>query len=474
MFVVDSSLSVKSDDFESIKTFIREVTGMFDVGATSQVGVFQYAVILPDVTELTTTNEISLGAHNSVYDFNQAVNNIDHKAGKTYTARAMTSAIESFKKSSRFNDAAVTKVMIVLTNARADDSEDLMTVSTASKALGINTFGVGIGGSVRFADLSAMVADRYHQVFMLSRFADLPDIVLEIQRQVKELCNKTQAEAATIRTNLIEQSTTAYHLEQTTTTTEKNVPTVHSETPEVVLTDDLVQEQQQARQNEEESDEVEEPVSEPLTDGGDEQENAEPEQENVEPEQENVEPEVFDEEEQDETDEENEDEIEESSDMEEEENEDEEEDDEEENEDDDDEVVVETNEDSDEEEEFVANACDEQLVCCNNNEEPQYLDVQSGEKCCEYANQPVYQPSLYLCNGTDLLPKDQYLNYLQCGKNSIFDPQLEKCSHSAAKKSRKWQNKIFSTALKIKKMVEEKMKTNDEDEPQRPLQDDEN
>ena len=47
MFVVDSSASVKYDEFESIKRFIREVTGVFDVGASTQVGVFRYAAVLP-------------------------------------------------------------------------------------------------------------------------------------------------------------------------------------------------------------------------------------------------------------------------------------------------------------------------------------------------------------------------------------------------------------------------------------------
>ena len=47
MFVIDSSFSVKFDDFDNIKRFIRLVSSKFDVGTSTHVGVYQYAAVLP-------------------------------------------------------------------------------------------------------------------------------------------------------------------------------------------------------------------------------------------------------------------------------------------------------------------------------------------------------------------------------------------------------------------------------------------
>ncbi|XP_064137666.1 cartilage matrix protein isoform X3 [Loxodonta africana] len=139
VFVVDSSRSVRPVEFEKVKVFLSQVIESLDVGPNAtRVGVVNYAS--------SVKQEFPLWAHNSKADLLQAVRRIQPLSTGTMTGLAIQFAITkvfSDAEGSRVRSPDISKVVIVVTDGRPQDS--VREVSAQAQASGIELFAIGVG-----------------------------------------------------------------------------------------------------------------------------------------------------------------------------------------------------------------------------------------------------------------------------------------------------------------------------------------
>ncbi|XP_044291206.1 cartilage matrix protein [Varanus komodoensis] len=139
VFIVDSSRSVRPNEFEKIKVFLSQVTESLDVGPNAtRVGVINYAS--------TVKNEVSLKTHRTKASLLQAVRKIEPLSTGTMTGLAIQFAINrafSEQEGARVHAPEINKVAIIVTDGRPQDM--VKDVAARARALGIEMFAIGVG-----------------------------------------------------------------------------------------------------------------------------------------------------------------------------------------------------------------------------------------------------------------------------------------------------------------------------------------
>ncbi|XP_010619931.1 cartilage matrix protein [Fukomys damarensis] len=152
VFVVDSSRSVRPVEFEKVKVFLSQVIESLDVGPNAtRVGVVNYAS--------SVKHEFPLHAHSSKVALLQAVRRIQPLSTGTMTGLALQFAITrafSDADGRRTRSPDISKVVIVVTDGRPQDS--VREVSVRARASGIELFAIGVG-RVDKATLRQMASD---------------------------------------------------------------------------------------------------------------------------------------------------------------------------------------------------------------------------------------------------------------------------------------------------------------------------
>ena len=81
-FLVESSESIPADGFQKIKDFIKDaVKYLLTIEGEQQVGVILYSN--------EATKQINFGQYQSVFDFNEAINNLPHEKGQARLDKAL-------------------------------------------------------------------------------------------------------------------------------------------------------------------------------------------------------------------------------------------------------------------------------------------------------------------------------------------------------------------------------------------------
>lgn len=149
-FIIDSSDSISSQDFEQQKAFVKAVAQGFRISAEgTRVGVMSYS---------------SRPFINTVFDqyknnnkFNEAVDQIRHLQGQKRPGIALRYAARSLFYYPR---SGVPAVAIFISNNKSSSSDDLESLSTAVQPLhqrGVRVVAIGVGSSVDEKDLTAVV-----------------------------------------------------------------------------------------------------------------------------------------------------------------------------------------------------------------------------------------------------------------------------------------------------------------------------
>lgn len=143
VYIMDGSWSVGSDDFETAKRWLVNVTSGFDVSSHySQVGVVQYS----DTPRL----EIPLGLHKTTQDLIKAIEDISYLGGNTQTGRAIKFAVDHVFASSQRSEVK-NRIAVVVTDGKSQD--DVMDASVEARAQGIKVFAVGVGTEITTSEL---------------------------------------------------------------------------------------------------------------------------------------------------------------------------------------------------------------------------------------------------------------------------------------------------------------------------------
>ncbi|XP_063055900.1 matrilin-2-like [Engraulis encrasicolus] len=183
VFVIDSSRSVRPDDYEKVKTFILNVLSVLDVGEEStRVGLLQYGSVVQ--------NEFSLNAFRRRADVERAVKGMAHLASGTMTGLALRYTTEeafSQAQGARPLSAQVPRVAMVVTDGRPQDTVE--EAAAEARQAGIEMFAVGVG-RVDMATLRAIGSEPHSEhVFLVANFSQIETLTSVFQDKLcADLC----------------------------------------------------------------------------------------------------------------------------------------------------------------------------------------------------------------------------------------------------------------------------------------------
>ncbi|XP_068039488.1 matrilin-3 isoform X1 [Anomalospiza imberbis] len=138
VFIVDSSRSVRPEEFEKVKTFLSEMIDTLDVGErTTRVAVMNYAS--------TVKVEFPLRTYFDKASMKEAVSRIEPLSAGTMTGLAIQTAMEEVfteEMGTRPATLNIPKVVIVVTDGRPQDQ--VQDVAASARTAGIEIYAVGV------------------------------------------------------------------------------------------------------------------------------------------------------------------------------------------------------------------------------------------------------------------------------------------------------------------------------------------
>uniref|UniRef100_F7C3U7 Collagen type VI alpha 6 chain n=1 Tax=Ornithorhynchus anatinus TaxID=9258 RepID=F7C3U7_ORNAN len=183
VFVIDSSGSIDSNEYNIMKAFMIDLVKKADVGKNQvQFGALKYSDF-PEV--LFNLNEFS--SKSEIISF---IQNDHPRGGSTYTAKALAHSAHLFSESlgSRMH-RGVPQVLIVITDGESHDAHLLNATARALRDKGILVLAVGIEGANHEELLSmAGSTDRY---FFVENFEGLKGIFENVSASV---CNTSKVD----------------------------------------------------------------------------------------------------------------------------------------------------------------------------------------------------------------------------------------------------------------------------------------
>lgn len=164
IFVIDSSRSVRPDDFERVKSFIRDVLLFLDVARDqTRVGLVQFGSVVQ--------NEFFLNSYFEKRQMERAVRSMEHLASGTMTGLALQFTREqafSLARGARPAHTQVPRIAVVVTDDRPQDSVE--EEAARAREDGIEIFAVGVG-RVDMATLRAIGSEPHAEhVHLVSVF----------------------------------------------------------------------------------------------------------------------------------------------------------------------------------------------------------------------------------------------------------------------------------------------------------------
>ncbi|XP_067884650.1 matrilin-3-like [Heterodontus francisci] len=138
VFIIDSSRSVRPQEFEKVRVFLADMIDTLDVGPEStRVAIINYAS--------TVKVEFMLKTYNNKKDMKQAVSQIEPLSTGTMTGLAIESAMnKAFMETAgaRPKERGISKVAIIVTDGRPQDQ--VAEIAASARAAGIEIFAVGV------------------------------------------------------------------------------------------------------------------------------------------------------------------------------------------------------------------------------------------------------------------------------------------------------------------------------------------
>uniref|UniRef100_H2TQM9 Matrilin 2 n=1 Tax=Takifugu rubripes TaxID=31033 RepID=H2TQM9_TAKRU len=139
VFVIDSSRSIRPNDYEKVKTFIVNLIQFLEIGPdATRVGLLQYGSVVQP--------EFSLNTFTSKAEVEQAVRNMRHLATGTMTGLAIKYAMEtSFTEEdgARAAHLHIPRIAVIVTDGRPQDTVEQ--VAAQARQAGIQIFAIGVG-----------------------------------------------------------------------------------------------------------------------------------------------------------------------------------------------------------------------------------------------------------------------------------------------------------------------------------------
>ncbi|MBN3325895.1 CO6A6 protein, partial [Atractosteus spatula] len=169
VFLIDSSGSIKYEDYQKMKDFMKKIIQKLDIGRDKvRIGAKQYCHLEKD--------EFALDDYTQASDLMKAVDSMNQLGGGTLTGQALRSVSEYFKKARQ----DVNKILIVITDGEAQD--EVLQPAAALRNEGIFIFSIGVFGAnyVQLEEISGSPANIFYIQNYEALFGILDKVIFSI------------------------------------------------------------------------------------------------------------------------------------------------------------------------------------------------------------------------------------------------------------------------------------------------------
>ncbi|XP_026769416.3 collagen alpha-6(VI) chain [Pangasianodon hypophthalmus] len=192
VFLVDGSTSIGTEAFKSMQFFMNSVVNTTQVGKDS----VRFCTIL---YSNTSEAQFSLNRYDSKQDVRDAINNLKHPGGNTYTAQALHYSLDYFSDSHGGRSAkGVPQMLFVITDGEATDRYYLPKPADELQKYGVSVYGIGVANADE-SELLTITKDK-NKVFMVQDFEALKALKQNISRVI---CNNTKPECRKVSADLV-------------------------------------------------------------------------------------------------------------------------------------------------------------------------------------------------------------------------------------------------------------------------------
>ena len=176
---MDSSGSVGSSDFQTMKTFVRDIANSFEIGPNDvQIGVMSYGS--------SNYFHFYLNTYSTKSAVISAINAIPYSGGGTDTAGALNGVrTTGFNESKGARPASkgIPRVAVVITDGESNDYSATVTAANALHNASIITFAIGIAGANQ-NELNAIASQSSYVSFISSfNVAQLSALQISISQE---------------------------------------------------------------------------------------------------------------------------------------------------------------------------------------------------------------------------------------------------------------------------------------------------
>ncbi|XP_054882654.1 matrilin-2-like, partial [Poeciliopsis prolifica] len=171
VFVIDSSRSIRPEDYEKVKTFIINLLQFLDVGPNAtRVGLLQYGSVVQP--------EFSLNTYTAKAQVEEAVRNMQHLATGTMTGLAIQHTMEvelTEEQGARPKSLQIPRIAMIVTDGRPQDTVE--EIAAEAREAGIQIFAIGVG-RVEMNTLKAIGSEPHSEhVHLVANFSQIETLI---------------------------------------------------------------------------------------------------------------------------------------------------------------------------------------------------------------------------------------------------------------------------------------------------------
>lgn len=178
VFVIDSSRSIRPNDYEKVKTFIINLLQFLKIGHNAtRVGLLQYGSVVQP--------EFSLSTYTTKSEVEQAVRNMEHLATGTMTGLAIQYTMETAfteEHGARPMNLHIPRTAMIVTDGRPQDTVE--EIAAQARQAGIQIFAIGVG-RVDMNTLRAIGSEPHSEhVHLVANFSQIETLISVFQSKL--------------------------------------------------------------------------------------------------------------------------------------------------------------------------------------------------------------------------------------------------------------------------------------------------
>ncbi|KAM9715734.1 integrin alpha-M-like [Menidia menidia] len=173
-FLLDGSGSVITEDFTRMKTFVTKLIEPL-LGKDTQFAITQFSTE-PDIHYYFNTF--------STKQWKSQIESISQSQGWTYTAKAIQRVVDNVFEATKGSRQNAKKILIVITDGKSNDHEDLQRSVQLAKNKGITRFAIGVGDAFEQELKTIASYPSSNHVFQVENFEALEKIRQNLQDKI--------------------------------------------------------------------------------------------------------------------------------------------------------------------------------------------------------------------------------------------------------------------------------------------------